>query len=252
MSKTKSRKKSPLVRLNKFIADCGVTSRRKADELIDEGVVKINGKVTYELGIKVDPRQDKVTVRGKKIDLTRDDKVYILFNKPTQVLTSMEDPQGRPTVADFFKKIKSKRIFPVGRLDWDTEGMLLMTNDGEFAQEISHPSSEVSKTYLAKLDGKPSFEQLQKLKRGVTIAGGGKVKAKHVILLNKGGGKYFWAKIVINEGKNRQIRKMFEKIGYDVKKLRRINIGRLGMAGLKKGDFVYLSPSQIMKIFRVD
>ncbi|RYZ67206.1 MAG: rRNA pseudouridine synthase, partial [Proteobacteria bacterium] len=133
------------IRLNKYISECGIASRRRADELINEGHVVVNGKKVYELGTKVRPTVDRITVSGKPIKPTTH-KVYILFNKPKNVVTTMEDPEGRPAIADYFERLPV-RVFPVGRLDWDSEGMILLTNDGEFAQKVNHPSEEILKTY---------------------------------------------------------------------------------------------------------
>ncbi len=233
---------SELVRLNKYLSDKGVASRRKADQLIESGAVKVNGRTIYELGVRINPKTDKVFVSGKPVHAAVTEKVYILFHKPENVLTSTSDPTGRPTVMDFFKHFKH-RLFPVGRLDWDSEGLLILTNDGEFSQEVTHPSREIPKTYLVKLDGQPTEAQLQKLIRGVSIIGG-RVRAQKIEKIRKKGGssQYDWIKIVITEGKNRQVRKMFEKIGYDVKKLRRIGIGELKLGTLKKGEYRILHP----------
>ncbi len=248
MGQSKSNTTTKLIRLNKFIAQSGVTSRRKADELIDAGSVKINGKTTYELGIQIDPYTDKVTVKGKPIQNTTS-KVYFIFNKPKHVLTTMSDPEGRPCVADFFKKVKNKRLFPVGRLDWDTEGLLLLTNDGAFSQRITHPSSEIPKIYLAKLSGSPTREQLNKLEKGVSIVGG-RVKAVFAEKIkSQTSKKYDWVRIAITEGKNRQVKKMFEKIGFDVRKLKRVSIGQLKLSNLKSGTYAQLNEFQIKKLF---
>lgn len=235
-----------LIRLNKFLADHGVASRRKADEIIDEGLVLVNGRKVFELGFKVNPETDSVKVKGKPI-VTKPQPLYFVFNKPRNVVTSTADPQGRPIVLDYFKKIK-KRIFPVGRLDWDTEGLLLMTNDGDFSNEITHPSSNITKTYHAKLDGIPTDAKLEKLKRGVSIIGG-KVRAVHLKRLNKGSNKKDWIEITIAEGKNRQVRKMFEKIGCSVVKLKRVSIGELKLGALKAGDYRPLTTKDLEKIF---
>ena len=238
----------PGIRLNKYLADCGLASRRKADEMIAEGKVQLNGKTVFELGVRVEPEFDRVVVDGKTVK-PPSLKLYVIFNKPENVLTTMEDPEGRPTVADFMEQLPV-RVFPVGRLDWDTEGMLLLTNDGDFAQKVMHPREEIPKTYLAKLDGKPSQEQLTKLLRGVTIPGG-RVKALHVETAKLGDSdKYDWVKIVISEGKNRQVRHMFEKIGFDVKKLRRVAIGQLTLGGLERGEYAFLDPIGLQRIFR--
>ncbi len=243
-----STKSSRLIRLNKFISESGVSSRRKADELIEAGSVKLNGKTTYEMGLQIDPFVDKVTVKGKPLSYSQN-KVYFVFNKPKNVLTTMSDPEGRPCVADFLKRLKNKRLFPVGRLDWDTEGLLLLTNDGEFAQRVSHPSEGIPKIYLVKLNGNPSEEHLKKLERGVTIVGG-RVKAVFVEKIKaQTSTKYDWVRIGITEGKNRQIKKMFEKIGFDVKKLKRVAIGQLKLGNLKSGTYAPMSQFQVKKIF---
>lgn len=240
--------KQNTIRLNKFLADCGIASRRKADELIEEGVVQVNGKTTFEMGAKVEPGVDRVTVRGKPIRQEHM-KIYMVFYKPESVLTSMDDPMERPTVAHFLEKLPV-RVFPVGRLDWDTEGLLLLTNDGEFSQKVMHPKEEIPKTYLVKLDGKPTEAQLEKLLRGVTIPGG-KVAAKLVERVKVGDSEHYdWIKIIITEGKNRQIRYMFQKIGYDVKKLKRVAIGQLTLGALKKGEYAFLDKSGIDRVFR--
>ncbi len=237
------------VRLNKYLSECGVSSRRKADELIAEGAVLVNGKKVFELGTKVIPNKDRITVNGRPVK-DQGKKIYILFHKPKNVVTTMEDPTGRATVADYFERLPV-RVFPVGRLDWDTEGLLLLTNDGDFAQKVNHPSEEIPKTYLVKVDGKPTDQQLEKLKRGVSIIGG-KVAAKHAERIRRGADKYDWIKLVISEGKNRQIRRMFEKIGFDVIKLQRVAIGKLRMGSLKRGEYVFLTEKGLDKIFQTE
>jgi 23S rRNA pseudouridine2605 synthase len=237
-----------LIRLNRYLAECGLASRRKSDELIAAGHVQVNGKTVYELGIRVNPQQDRVVVDGKPIKAPTQ-KIYVIFYKPENVLTTMDDPEGRPTVADFMEQLPL-RVFPVGRLDWDTEGLLLLTNDGDFAQKVMHPKEEIPKTYLAKLDGIPNEKQLGKLLAGVTIPGG-RVKAWHVEPAKIGDSdKYGWVKIVIGEGKNRQVRHMFQKIGFDVKKLKRVAIGQLTLGSLNKGDYAFLDTGALQRIFR--
>ncbi len=237
------------VRLNKFLADCGVSSRRKADELIESGLVKVNGKQVFELGRKIDPQMDQVVVDGKKIG-KMDQKIYIMLNKPQGVLSTMNDPKGRPTVAELIEKIPY-RLFPVGRLDWDSEGLLLMTNDGDFSQKVTHPKEKIPKTYLVKVDGQPTPDHLNKLLNGVSIIGG-RVKAQEIekIRSKKKSSKYDWIRITITEGKYRQIRQMFAKIGFDVMKLQRVSIGELRLGNLNRGEFVFLTPLSIQKIFR--
>lgn len=238
------------VRLNKFLADSGITSRRGADELIAEGAVTVNGKKVYELGVKVNIKEDKVLVNGKPVR-PEIRKLYIAFNKPKGVMTTMEDPEGRPCIAEYFTNLE-QRVYPVGRLDYDSEGLLLMTNDGEFAQRVTHPKHEVFKTYLVKVNGQPTDDHLKKLRTGVTIIGG-KVAAREVERLRgTASDKYDWLKIVIGEGKNRQVRRMFEKIGFDVMKLQRIAIGRLKLGGLQRGEWALLSEDEVEKIFAED
>lgn len=239
--------KDSRTRLNKFLADSGVASRRKADEIIASGRVQVNGKTVYELGVRVELGVDRVTVDGKPVKPPTL-KLYVIFNKPENVLTTMEDPEGRPTVADYMEQLPV-RVFPVGRLDWDTEGMLLLTNDGDFAQRVMHPREEIPKTYLAKLDGQPTDKDLAKLLSGVTIPGG-HVKAWHVERAKVGDSKqYDWIKIVIGEGKNRQVRFMFQKIGFDVKKLKRVAIGQLTLGALQKGEYAFLDEGTLRRIF---
>ncbi len=236
------------IRLNKFLADSGVASRRKADQMIENGEVQVNGRTVYELGVRVDATNDRVVVDGKTVKPAAQ-KIYVIFYKPENVLTTMEDPEGRPTVADFMEQLPV-RVFPVGRLDWDSEGLLLLTNDGEFAQKVSHPKQEIPKTYLVKIDGKLTDIHIKKLMTGVTIPTG-RVKALHVERAKVGdSAKYDWVKIVIGEGKNRQVRFMFQKIGFDVKKLKRVAIGQLTLGGLDKGEYAFLDEGGIAQIFR--
>jgi 23S rRNA pseudouridine2605 synthase len=234
------------VRLNKYLADCGVTSRRKADELIARGHTRVNGHVVRDLATQITPHQDLVLVDGRKVHPDTE-KIYFMFHKPEHVLTSMSDPMGRPTVGDYLVRFP-KRIYPVGRLDWDTEGLLLLTNDGEWAQKVAHPKGHIPKTYMAKVNGQPTVAQLERLKRGVTIPGG-RVRADHVERIKKGSDRYDWILIVIGEGKNRQVRFMFQKIGYDVQKLRRVAIGGRRLGSLRKGEFQRLTPRDAAKIF---
>ena len=210
--------------------------------------MQVNGKTVFELGVRIDPVDDRVTVDGKPVKAATT-KIYVIFNKPENVLTTMEDPEGRPTVAQFMEKLPV-RVFPVGRLDWDTEGLLLLTNDGDFSQRVMHPREEIPKTYLAKLDGHPTQAQLAKLMTGVTIPGG-RVKAWHAERAKVGDSKqYGWVKIIIGEGKNRQVRHMFTKIGFDVKKLKRVAIGQLTMGSLQKGEYAFLDEGTLSRIFK--
>jgi len=241
--------KETRVRLNKLIAEGGLASRRASDKMIEEGRVQVNGQKVYELGTRVDPIKDRILVDGKLLK-ARTELVYAMLNKPTGVLTTMEDPLNRPTLKEYLEDLPV-RLFPVGRLDWDSEGLILLTNDGDYANRIMHPKEEVTKTYLVKVDGLPRTDQIEKLLRGVPIVGG-RVSAKSVETIKRGSDQYAWLKIVITEGKNRQIRQMFEKIGYDVLKLQRVAIGRLRLGALKRGELVFLNEVAAERVFMPD
>lgn len=248
---------SKLVRLNKLLADRGIASRRGADKIIADGLVTVNGKKVYELGIRVHPHTDKILVDGKPIQ-SKTENLYIMFHKPKSVITSTTDPLGRTTVTDYMIDVPV-RVYPIGRLDWDSEGLLLLTNDGDFANRVMHPKTEVTKTYHVKLSGQPRPDQIDKLYKGVSIPGGGKVKAKHVEKLKmtkskkgKTSSKFDWYKIIITEGKNHQVREMFKKIGYDVIKLHRVAIGKLKIGQLERGNYVYLNEAAVERVFLSD
>jgi 23S rRNA pseudouridine2605 synthase len=228
-----------LVRLHKYIADCGIASRRKAEEMVAHGEVNVNGQTIREMGYKIIPGKDAVKVRGKLIRVPAEN-LYILLYKPTGVVTTLNDPEERTTVKDLLVGVK-ERVFPVGRLDYDSEGLLLLTNDGEYAQAIIHPTKHVKKVYNVKVRGKPDHKAIERLKAGVTLAEG-KAKAVHIERMKAGDND--WFKVVLTEGKNRQIRRMFEKVGYDVLKLKRVAIGRLTLGRLERGQFKFLSKEQ--------
>lgn len=239
------------MRLNKYISSCGVTSRRKADRMIESGYVTVNGRKVYELGTQVHPSKDKVAIQGKPIKM-EDIKAYIMFYKPKYVLTTLSDPENRPTITDYLNQKKiDLRLFPIGRLDWASEGLLLLTNDGEYAQSVAHPKAEIPRTYLAKLDKEPEANHLEKLLRGVTIPGG-KVKAATVEKIVYGGKEKPWYKIIITEGKNRQVRKMFEKVGFDVLKLKRVAIGDLKIGSMNPGDMIGITLKKARTVFGIN
>lgn len=244
-------KKSSSIRLNKYLAQSGVTSRRKADECIQEGLVKINGKTVFEMGVKVDPKVDKVSFKGKPIRPV-ENYTYLIVYKPRQVLTSLSDPLDRPTVKDLIpKKFKKENLFPVGRLDWNSEGLLILTNDGDYAQNILHPKKKVPKTYEVKVEGEVQAKDMEKLVKGVSIEGG-KARAIKVEASKKSKiGSHTWLKITVVEGRNRLIRKMLERLGYSVMRLRRISIGRLKVGALKAGDCFILGEDQRKLVFKV-
>jgi 23S rRNA pseudouridine2605 synthase len=232
-------------RLQKIIAEMGIASRRKAEELIIEGRVKVNGKAAV-IGMKADPTTDHIKVDGKLL-VNPENKVYFIFNKPRGVVTSLSDPEGRPTVNDFLRGIK-QRVFPVGRLDYDSEGMLILTNDGEFAQAVLHPSRKIPKTYLVKIKGLLEEEEINKLRNGIrldrTVTAPAKVKRLRKAEHNS------WIEMTISEGKKRQIRRMLEKVGHQVIRLMRIRIGGLEMGPLKPGTYRRITPAEIDRIRR--
>ena len=228
------------MRINKFLAYSGVASRRGADQLINDGVVKINGKIC-SLGDEVDISSDSVTVNGKLVNVVRKYEYYIM-NKPKGYVCTVKDDKGRKTVMDLLPS-NDKRLFPVGRLDYDTEGLLILTNDGDLTFKLTHPKNEVPKTYLVKTEKPISNEDLIKLRSGVFIDGV-KTKKCNVKLLEttKEGSRLY---VTITEGRNRQIRKMFEAVNNNVDFLKRIKIGELTLTGLNRGEVRKLSPKEI-------
>jgi len=215
-------------RLQKIIARAGVASRRKAEELIRAGEVRVNGRVVSELGSKADPAKDEVRVSGRLISAEAP-RVYLMLNKPPGYVTTTSDPEGRPTVMELLPRAK-ERLYPVGRLDWESSGLLLVTNDGELTFALTHPSSQVPRTYQAKLEGLPAPRVLEKLSRGVMLDGRPTLPA-HVRFLRKGP-NHVWIEITLSEGRNRQVRRMAEAIGHPVLKLHRVAIGPLRLGDL--------------------
>lgn len=231
-------------RLQKVIAHAGFASRRKAEELILEGQVKVNGKVVKELGIKVTP-SDKVEVGG--IPVEREEPIYFLLYKPRGVISSVSDDKGRKVVTDYFLEIK-QRIYPVGRLDYDTSGALLLTNDGEFANLLMHPKNEIEKVYVAKIKGIPSREKIKSLEKGIQLEDGKTAPAKVKVLSIDKKKQTAIVELIIHEGRNRQVRRMFEAIGHPVMKLKRERYGFLTLQGLNVGDARELSPHEVKQL----
>ncbi|MBF0714393.1 rRNA pseudouridine synthase [Gemella sp. GH3] len=220
-------------RLQKIIAASGYTSRRKAEELILDGKVSVNGKIITELGTKASVN-DVIIVNG--VRLLKENKRYYLFYKPEKVITSMSDEKDRQVVSDFFEDI-AERVFPVGRLDYDTSGALIMTNDGEFTNLITHPRHKINKTYIAKIKGPIEERHIHILRKGVIIDNSKTAPVQVKILKNKNKSNNTLVQLTIFEGKNRQIRKMFEALGYEVVKLKRVAIEDLTLEGLKIGEY---------------
>ncbi len=236
-----------LIRLQKMLSECGVASRRKSEDLIRMGKVKVNGKIA-SIGDKIDPYNDKVTVSGRKVTYTaRPSFRYIMLNKPRGVLTTMSDERGRRCVADLIRDIP-ERVYPVGRLDKDSEGLLLLTNDGEFANHLMHPKKHINKVYRVSVRPDVTDEQVERLSSGVVIDGRMTAPAGvRVVSRDKKEGKAV-LEIVIHEGRNRQIRKMCDAVGLSVSRLKRTAIGAVKLGGLKLGMYRDLSEPEVKKL----
>ncbi|PIK14755.1 pseudouridine synthase [Halobacteriovorax sp. JY17] len=237
------------LRLQKYIADCGITSRRKAEELIVQGRVQVNGDTVRVLGTKVNPDIDAVIVDGQIADLGSIDKVYLVMNKPRGYVTTVEDPEGRKTVMDLCKEV-SERIYPVGRLDYLSEGLLLLTNDGEVANMVMHPSFNITKVYEVKVFGSVTETILKKLRNGVQLEEGF-VKPLSVRVIKQLPNKT-WVEFRLGEGRNREIRKICEACGLTVDKLKRVAIEGLTVEGIAPGKSRYISKKQLLNLIGVD
>ncbi len=235
---------NPTIRLQKYLAECGLASRRKAELLISEGSISVDGKIITEMGYKLDPELQIVRYRG---ELVRRKKkhTYILLNKPRGYVTTMSDPQGRPIVTSLIKDL-GVRVFPVGRLDIDTEGALILTDDGELAHKILHPSHESNKTYEVLVKGLVSRGKIKKLERGIEIDGRSTWPAKISKAVKQGPASRLV--ITIHEGRKRQVRKMFEAVGHPVINLKRIAYGQLRLGSLPSGSYRYLSREELKKV----
>lgn len=231
------------MRLNKYLADSGVCSRRGGDKLITEGRVKVNGRTVTELGYDVNEENDTVWADGKKVAPVKKYQYYML-NKPKGCISAVTDDRGRKTVMDFIKEAEKVRLFPVGRLDYDSEGLLIITNDGDLANRLTHPKNAVPKTYTLKVEGKLENADLDPLRRGVDLGEGQKSgKAKIKILGQEE--RTTRIEITITEGKNREIRRMFEAVGRRVDFLKRTKIGDMKVGGLNRGEYRKLRDDEI-------
>jgi 23S rRNA pseudouridine2605 synthase len=233
-------------RLQKIISSAGIASRRKAEVLITEGRVTVNGQIVSELGSKADPEKDHIKVDGKLIKQP-EHLVYIALYKPDSVASTASDPEGRTTVLDFLQGVKG-RVYPVGRLDYHSEGLILLTNDGEFANLITAAKSHVPKTYLVKSKGQLSEDAEEQFRTGIPISGRRTAPAG-LRLLRRGDNPWYEVKLI--EGRNQQIRIMFKHLGHLVEKLRRVRIGSLELGSLKPGAFRHLTPDEVRKLIRL-
>lgn len=232
-------------RIQKILADMGVASRRRAEEMVLEGRVLVNG-APAALGMKADPEKDSIKVDGKLLTVP-EPKVYFAFYKPKEVMSTLYDPEGRATVKEFLGRIKF-RVYPVGRLDYMSEGLLLVTNDGEFANSVLHPSKKIPKTYEVKVKGVLEPEQLELLRKGIRLRDGLTQPAK--IKAMKKTEKNSWLEIVLYEGRKRQIRRMLETVGHDVLKLKRTSIGGIKIGELQPGEYRPLTTREIEEMKR--
>ncbi len=235
-------------RLQKVLAAAGIGSRRKCEQIIQEGRVQVNGETITELGTKVTPGTDAIMVDGRPIGSEK--KVYLMFHKPKGCITSVTDPGGRKTVMDFMKDVK-ERVYPVGRLDYETEGLLLLTNDGEFANRLTHPKFHVPKTYHATVKGVPHGSVLEQLARGIKLEDGMTAPAVveyHDIAANE---QESIISITIHEGRNRQVRRMFESVNYPVIRLKRVQYGSLTLHGLARSKYRTLTASEVKELMNI-
>lgn len=233
------------IRLQKYIANCGICSRRNAEKLISDGLIKVNGIVVTELGTKINPKTDKVEYNGKQIT-EANELVYVLLNKPIGYVTTVKEQFNRPTVMDLIKGVKYK-VVPVGRLDMYTSGAIILTNDGDFVFKVTHPKNEIEKTYNATVSGIVTKEDVQNLEKGVEIEDYVSGQAKVKILKIDEQKKISRLQITIHEGKNREVRKMCEAIGKKVIALHRCQIGSINVKDLKIGEWRYLTEKEVQK-----
>jgi 23S rRNA pseudouridine2605 synthase len=234
-----------MIRLQKYIADSGVASRRKAEELILQGSVKVNGNVVMEMGIKVGD-SDSVEVHGKVIK-PESKKVYILLNKPSGYVTTVKDQFRRPTVLDLLKGV-NERVFPVGRLDYETTGLLILTNDGDFTHKMTHPKHEIEKKYLVIVAGTPTKEEISSFESGLEIEDYVTSPAKLKILNSKE--RNCTIEVTIHEGRNRQVRKMCDAIGHPVLSLKRISLGKVTLGDLQEGNWRELTQNEVASLIK--
>lgn len=229
------------IRLNKFLSQSGVASRREADRMIAEGRIIVNGQVVQVFGLTIDDEKDEVKVDGRRVK--KDEQmVYLILNKPAGYLVSLKDPFGRPTIKDLLPSFKN-RIFPVGRLDYESQGLLILTNDGDLAHRLTHPRFEVKKIYLVKVKDQPDSLKLAKLEKGIFLDGKKTAPAKIVPL--RVSSRQTLLRVEIYEGRKREIKRMLEAIGHRVLELRRIKLDGLSLGKLKKGQWRYLSPKEV-------
>lgn len=236
-----------LERIQKILAKAGIASRREAERMVFEGRVMVNGKVVDQIGFKADSQKDHIKVDGKRL-FRPEPKITILLNKPRHYLSTVKDPGGRPTVMDLLKGMKW-RVYPVGRLDFDAEGLLLLTNDGDLAYHLSHPKFSVRRTYWAKVEGVPDHKKLMRLKRGVMLEDGkAKVVSAHLLRQME---KHSWVEAVVTEGRNHLVKRLFSAIGHPVRKLKRVGYGPIRLGEIPVGQFRPLTDEEMEKLKQI-
>jgi 23S rRNA pseudouridine2605 synthase len=231
-------------RLQKVLSRAGIASRRASERLIVEGRVAVNGATVTQLGTSIDPSRDVVRVDGKRVPAPPASHTFLVLNKPRGYVTTARDPEGRPTVMDLLREV-GKRVYPVGRLDYASEGLLLLTDDGDLARDLMRPASGVRKTYLAKVRGRPAAKDLERMCHGVVVAGRRTLPARaHVVRP----GPNSWVEITVVEGRKHQVRMMLEAIGHPVQRLRRVRYGGVEMGDLPSGRFRALTPEEVRRL----
>lgn len=230
------------MRINKYIASCGIASRRASEQLITDGKVKVNNKTVTDLASSIDEYNDTVMVEGQKIQPVAR-QIYIMLNKPKGCVCTVKDDKDRKTVMDYIGELKDKRLFPVGRLDYDTEGLILITNDGDLSHKLTHPSNEIPKTYVAKVQGEVPQSDLATLRNGIVLDG--KKLGRSKIKLIENADDIYRYEVTIFEGKNRQVHRMFESVGKEVIFLKRVAVGELRLGGLTRGTYRYLTDGEV-------
>ena len=233
-----------MMRLQKYLAQCGVASRRSSEQLIRDGKVQVNGQTVREMGVQIDESEDIVSVMGKKV-VPEAEKHYLIYNKPIGEMTTVSDPEGRPTVMDKFRDYPV-RLFPVGRLDYDSEGLILLTNDGDLMNRLLHPSREVKKVYLVKASNQVSEEEIRRMRSGVMLEG--KMTSPAEVRLIRREAFDTVLLVSIHEGRNRQVRKMLEAVGHQVISLKRVEFGPIALKDLPRGQWRRLTDQEIKRL----
>ena len=231
-------------RLQKILSGAGIASRRAAEKMIEDGRVSLNGEVVRKQGAKADVNRDQIRVDGKLISCETE-KIYIVLNKPSGFVTTLNDPEGRPIVTDLIKGV-GERIFPIGRLDYDSEGLLLLTNDGDFSQRLQHPRYKVPKTYRVKVEGRLDKMETQNLEKGIDLSDG--KFSPSAVIVEKLNPKSTWLRLTIHDGRNRVIRRVFDSIGHSVTRLIRVSFGDITLDSLGEGEWRFLSSAEVRRL----